>query len=107
LKYPKASIVRSERYKRYVASFPCFACGLEGFSQAAHANYGKGMGMKVCDLRTFPLCGPHWGMPGCHFQHDNSIDMTRDERRELEGRYVERMQERAKSDGRPEFKEAA
>lgn len=105
--YQKTPRVRSESYRRFVASYPCFACGVEGFSQAAHANYGKGLSMKTCDLQTFPLCGPHWGMPGCHWQHDNLIDMTKDQRREIEEQYVERMQDIAVSAGRKEFVRAA
>ena len=97
--YPKAHRVRSKSYLRWVASLPCIACGIEGYSQAAHANYGKGMSLKTCDTRTFPLCGPHWGLMGCHQQHDLCIDMTRDQRRELEARYVEETQARARECG--------
>ncbi len=103
--YPKARIVRSERYRRWVASLPCIACGVEGFSQAAHANHGKGLGMKTCDLSTFPLCAPHFGLIGCHQQHALCIDMTRDERREREARYIAETQARARECG--ERKEAA
>lgn len=105
--YPKAQIVRSESYRRFVASFPCFACGIEGFSQAAHPNTGKGLGMKTTDLDCFPLCAPHWGMIGCHQQLDLLIDMTRDERRAAEARYIERMHTLAREHGRREFKEVA
>jgi hypothetical protein len=97
--YAKTRILRSEPYRRYVASFPCFACGVHGFSQCAHANFGKGLGMKVCDSKTFPLCAPHWGLVGCHQQHDICLDMTRDERRAIEAEYVERMQAQAEKDG--------
>jgi hypothetical protein len=90
---------RSEAYRRYVASFPCFACGIEGYSQCAHQNYGKGRGTKVDDRLTFPLCAPRFGLIGCHQQHDLCIDMSRDERRETEARYVERMHAFAKRDG--------
>ena len=106
--YPKARIVRSERYRRWVASLPCIACGVEGFSQAAHSNqsaHGKGMSMKACDLSTFPLCAPHWGLIGCHQQHDLCIDMTRDERSEREARYIAETQARAREAG--QLKEAA
>lgn len=99
--------MRSESYRRYVASKPCFSCGIEGYSQVAHPNNGKGMGMKTSDLDAFPLCAPHWGLPGCHWQLDNSWDMTKAQRRELEEAYTARMQEEARRDGRPEFKEAA
>lgn len=107
MNYLKQPRVRSVAYLRFVASFPCFACGVEGFSQAAHANVGKGMSLKTSDLETFPLCAAHWGLPGCHWQHDNMVDMTRDERRELEAKYVERMQAIARQHGRKELKEAA
>ena len=107
MKFPKAVIVRSESYRRFVAMHDCFACGVSDFSQAAHPNVGKGMAMKTCDLKAFPLCGPHWGLPGCHYMHDNLIDMTRDQRRELEDQYVERMQQLAREAGRPEFARAA
>ena len=105
--YPKASRVRSEAYRRWVASLPCLACGVEGFSQAAHANYGKGMALKTCDLQTFALCGPHCGMPGCHQRHDLCDGMTRDERRELEQRYVQQTQAMARDAGRRELLKAA
>ncbi len=103
----KTPTFRSESYRRFVSQQPCFACGIEGYSQAAHANVGKGLGMKVSDLNTFPLCGPRWGLMGCHYQHDNLIDMTRDMRREAEARYIERMHQIAREHGRKEFKEAA
>lgn len=103
--YPKARIVRSEKHRRWVASLPCIACGVEGFSQAAHANHGKGLGMKTCDTHTFPLCAPHWGLIGCHQQHDLCIDMSRDERRELEARYIAQTQAMARECG--QLKEAA
>jgi hypothetical protein len=95
----KLAPLRSEPYRRYVASFACFGCGLVGSSQCAHANEGKGMAMKVCDRRTFPLCFP------CHSNLDNTRGMTRDQRRQLETEYVDRMQAQARADRRPEFKE--
>lgn len=95
----KEEPLRSESYRRYVASYPCFACGIEGFSQCAHPNYGKGLGLKTSDADTFPLCGPHNGLIGCHQQHDLCIDMTRAMRREAEVKYTARMQWLAKADG--------
>lgn len=105
--FPKATRVRSESYRRWVATLPCAMCKVEGFSQAAHQNFGKGMAMKVCDLLTFPACGPHWGMPGCHWQIDNTFQMTKEDRRELETRYVEATQAAAREAGLAEFREAA
>ena len=32
----KAAPVRSEAYRRVVAGLPCIACGIQGYSQAAH-----------------------------------------------------------------------
>lgn len=93
--------LRSESYRRFVASHPCFACGIEGRSQCAHANEGKGLAMKVSDDRTFPLCS------ACHEALDNSRSMTRDERRELERAYVQRMQRIAISAGRLEVENSA
>lgn len=91
-KHPK---LESVEYRRYVASFPCFACGSPAV-QCCHANEGKGQGYKVCDTRTFPLCVYH------HEALDNSRGMIRDERRDLERRYVEKMQAQARADGRDE-----
>lgn len=105
--YPKATRVRSESYRRWVATLPCISCGIEGQTQVAHANYGKGLSLKVCDLQTFPLCAPHWGKPGCHQEHDLCMGMTRNARRELEARYVEQTQAVAVEAGRREFKVAA
>lgn len=107
MKFPKASIVRSKPHLRWIASLPCFACGIEGFSQAAHPNFGKGLGMKTSDLDAFPLCAPHWGLVGCHQQHDLCIDMSRDERRAAEARYIDRIHDMAREAGRKDFKEAA
>lgn len=94
---PKAEILRSESYRRFVASFPCFECGAPPPSQCAHANEGKGMGMKVCDRRSFPLCFP------CHAAFDQSRGMTREQRRAKEVLYVDRMQAIARAAGRSEI----
>jgi len=107
LKFPKSSPLRSDSYRRYVASQECFGCGIEGHSQAAHPNHGKGLGMKTDDRRCFPLCGPRPGHMGCHYMLDNLIDMDRNERRELEEKYTAKMQERARADLRAELKDAA
>ena len=79
---PKA--VRSEPYRRAVATLPCAICGVPGYSQAAHANTGKGMGMKACDLTCFPACGPRLGFQGCHAALDQGALFLKAVRRELE-----------------------
>lgn len=80
----KAAPVRSEAYRRLVASLPCAICGVPGYSQAAHANQGKGMGLKACDLTCFPACGPRPGIQGCHAALDQGALFTKAVRRELE-----------------------
>lgn len=107
MNYLKTPAFRSESYRRYVASQECFGCGIVGFSQCAHEEFGKGKGIKSDDRRSFPLCCDRFGMIGCHTQHTLLIDMTRDDRRELEGKYVAKMQARAREDGRKELMEAA
>lgn len=97
---PKECALRSEAYRRYCASFPCFACGIAGLSQAAHPNLGKGLALKTDDRLCFPLCCTTPLRVGCHEQHDLCIDMTRDERREREAAYVPRMQAQARKDGK-------
>lgn len=81
---PKAAPVRSEAYRRAVATLPCAICGVPGYSQAAHANQGKGMGMKACDLTCFPACGPRPGEQGCHAALDQGALFMKAVRRELE-----------------------
>lgn len=104
--FPKIKPVRSEAYRRWIASLPCFCCGIQGYSQCAHAN-GGGMGTKASDLETFPLCATRPGDMGCHMRFDLCIDMSKHQRRELTTEYVRRAQGLAKRAGRHEFKEAA
>lgn len=100
---PKGARVVNVRYLRWVASLPCVACGIEGHSQAAHPNYGRGLGQKASDLDTFPLCCVRPGHMGCHSMHDLLIDVTRDERRALEVIYTAKTQAMARAAARPEF----
>jgi hypothetical protein len=70
---------RSKAWLKAVASLSCQRCGLDGQTQAAHANwshYGKGMGMKAHDCFTAALC------QHCHFAIDQGSKMTGEERRE-------------------------
>jgi hypothetical protein len=96
---PKRKTWRSEKYRRFVASQPCFACGLAGHSQCAHPNFGKGMGLKTDDSFAFPLCATLPMRMGCHDRHDLCLDMTREQRREAEERYTARMREIASLGG--------
>ena len=65
----KDSPVRSQQYLRLVASLPCIACGIQGYSQAAHLP-PEAKGMKQSDLLTFPLCCTRVGIAGCHQDYD-------------------------------------
>ena len=73
----KDSPVRSQQYLRAVASLPCIACGIQGYSQAAHLP-PEAKGMKQSDLLTFPLCCTRVGIPGCHQDYDQYRLFPRD-----------------------------
>ncbi len=97
---PKVKAWRSSKYLRYVAGFPCSSCKIEGYSQAAHPNEGKGMSLKTADDWAFPLCSVRIGHPGCHAVFDLAIENeTREERRERARLYGWRMREQARLDG--------
>ena len=80
----KESPARSEAYRRLVAAMPCWMCHVEGHSQAAHADKGKGLSLKADDRTCFPACGPHDGLVGCHYTIGTSGTFTREERRAIE-----------------------
>ena len=96
---PKTAPVRSEAYRRVVAGLPCVICGVPGFSQAAHANTGKGMGMKACDLTLFPACADRPGVRGCHSQIDQGTLFSKAVRRELEPAWAVDTQRKIKAMG--------
>lgn len=76
--------MRDERYRRLVASLPCISCGVWGYSQAAHANTGKGMGLKSDDSTCFPLCADRYMVRGCHSLFDQGALFDKATRRRLE-----------------------
>jgi hypothetical protein len=93
---PKFDYVRDETYRRFVASLPCFCCGIEGRSQAAHSmveSNGRGGAIKASDVALFPLCAETLGELGCHYRHDKLVGMTREERANREIVYLGRMDE--------------
>jgi hypothetical protein len=90
---PKAQPVSDESYRRWVASLPCAHCGIEGYSQAAHADEGKGLAMKSSDETCFPLCADRPGRRGCHSLIGASGMFTKWQRRELEQRYAEKTRQ--------------
>lgn len=84
---PKEAPKRSREYLRWVASRPCCHCGRPGPSQAAHADEGKGMGLKSSDETAHPLCADAPGRQGCHSILGASGMLQRDQRRRLERNY--------------------
>ena len=73
---PKDQPVRSEPYRRLVAALPCKACGIQGFSQAAHLP-PNGKSIKQDDRLTFALCCDRLGIKGCHPKYDQYELFTR------------------------------
>jgi hypothetical protein len=66
----KDAPLRSEKYRRAVASLPCAHCHIAGYSQHAHENEGKGKALKLDDRRAMPLCCTRPGIEGCHAAFD-------------------------------------
>ena len=100
----KDAPVRSEAYRRAVASLPCAICGVPGYSQCAHSNSGKGAGIKASDLDSFPLCTVHPGadgrlVQGCHENFDQGALFTKAARRELEPVWAADTRRRVKAMG--------
>lgn len=96
---PKDQPIRSKAYLRLVAQLPCLHCGIWGHSQAAHANTGKGMGTKACDLQTFPLCADRPGQRGCHALFDQGALFSKEARRLIEPAWVADTQRRIQAMG--------
>ena len=84
----KESPLRSEAYRRAVASLPCIHCGIEGYSQCAHANTGKGTGTKSSDTESFPLCACQPGRRGCHSLFDQGALFSKEARRAKEAEWA-------------------
>ena len=55
----KRGPARNFRYRQWIRSLPCCACGHEG-SEAAHTGTDGGMSQKASDYSCVPLC------PECH-----------------------------------------
>lgn len=95
----KQEPLRSETYRRWVASLPCAHCGIEGYSQCAHVDQGKGAGIKAGDDMTFPLCCDRPGVLGCHSKIGGSGLYSKENRRDLELLYATRTQVKASATG--------
>ena len=90
--YPKTRPVKDEAYRRLVAALPCIACGVHGYSQAAHPNTGKGMGRKTSDRDCFPLCCDRPGVRGCHDLFDKNVMFKKADRQATEQRWTKQTQ---------------
>jgi hypothetical protein len=86
---PKASMVRSEAYRRLVSALPCALCGAPAPSQAAHADFGKGLSLKADDRTCYPLCADSPGRVGCHTKVGSMAHFDKAARREFEGAVYE------------------
>lgn len=99
---PKTKPVRDEKYRRLIATMPCFSCGIDGYSQVAHSNlakHGKGGAMKASDYATFPLCCERPGVQGCHSMFDQGLIVTKLNKETLTDFWVKSAQKRAKQAG--------
>lgn len=79
----ESNLLRDEQHRRNVAALPCAVTDRPGPNQCAHVNFGKGMGLKVCDSLCFPLS------PDDHREHDQGGNMTKQERWRREWEYVD------------------
>lgn len=91
---PKSQPVRSEAYRRAVASLSCCICGVPGYSQAAHGSDGKGMGFKATDMEIFPACCDRPGVRGCHGRLDQGALFSKAARHALEPAWAADTQRR-------------
>ena len=95
----KDAPVRHEGYRRLVASMPCRYCGIAGYSQAAHANTGKGAGIKSDDRTCFPLCADRPGQRGCHSRFDQGALFEKSARRAVELQWASETRGRIERSG--------
>jgi len=84
LVFPKALTYRSTDLRRAVAALPCMKCGIEGHTQAAHMNLGKGGAIKASDAALAALCADRPGVRGCHTLLDQGGALPKAERRAFE-----------------------
>lgn len=100
--YPKTKPHRDEKYRRLIATMPCFSCGIDGYSQVAHSNlskHGKGGAQKASDYATFPLCCERLGVVGCHSMFDQGLIVTKLHKEAVTEFWIASAQKRAKQAG--------
>jgi hypothetical protein len=82
--FPKQLTYRDEDLRRAVVRLPCMKCGIEGYTQAAHTNLGKGGAIKASDAAIAALCCDRPGVRGCHTLLDQGGKLPKLERRAFE-----------------------
>lgn len=78
---PKEEPRQHAGYMNLVRAMACMHCGHPPRSDFAHADQGKGQGIKTDCRRGFPLCR------ACHHLIGSTGKLGRDERRRLEAEY--------------------
>ncbi len=77
-------MIRNYPYRILISNLPCANCQIQGRTQAAHRNEGKGIGIKTDDTDMMALCVE------CHRMLDQGGAMEKKQRRDFELRMVER-----------------
>jgi hypothetical protein len=93
LALPKENASQSGAYMAAVRKLACRRCTYQPpvgqpRNQFAHADQGKGKGIKTDVREGASLCGPHDGQPGCHWLVGTSGQIPKEERRLLEKSYA-------------------
>ncbi len=81
---PKQNALQHIGYMTAVRKLPCARCGIVGFTQFCHADEGKGMAIKTDCRLGWPGCGPHHGLPGCHWLIGTAGFVVKSDRRAFE-----------------------
>jgi hypothetical protein len=84
----KDGAVRSEGYRRLVASMACARCGRAAPSQHCHLDLGKGGAIKTDDRMAWPGCADGPSFIGCHTIIGGSGIFAKTERRAVEAQLV-------------------
>lgn len=67
---------RSWKYKAWIRTLPCAACGACRDVEAAHTGSDGGMALKASDYSCIPLCGScHTGQSDSYHQDRQSCDL--------------------------------
>jgi hypothetical protein len=92
---PRAPVLKDnplqhQGYMAAVRELPCARCGIwrPRLIEFAHADIlgrgGKGKGLKSDCRLGWPGCGPHDGLPGCHYIVGTSGQLSKAERHQFE-----------------------